>query len=166
MSNNCQILKSLSNPDDGRVTVLEGHFLEGGRVTAVEEQLTSINGASNPLETALSGAPGFTCKQITYTDTDPDKKSTMDSIIPGGTNFHVCQKDWTTTNVNNTAVFALAGGNWGTSSPGENIKCTKLHPRSADLFETDALVCTDSITQSLATANDLRTIRDRFCWDP
>jgi hypothetical protein len=116
---------------------------------------TSVAGIS-PLGSLLAKSNGLDCRELRAGDA-----AQMNNILPGGRSFTMCQPAaaWTATT---TAFgeFLPAGATWVTVT-GAAVKpvCTPMPARSG-LFGP-AVMCSGSVSEAMAHAVDMRTIRDR-----
>lgn len=139
----------------------------GDRMASKCSVLTDTVNRVNALEASSSSITtsptGLVCMRITG---NVDQQRVKD-ILPGGLDFKVCQaaNDWNTRTAFLKELFP--NGGWNPITVGDDDACVPIHARPLEdslLFSPDnALVCTPSVTRSLALANDLRTIRDRTC---
>jgi hypothetical protein len=131
-------------------------------------KLETLKQRVDTLDTSAA-TTGLSCRMVSA------NSAGLNSVLPGGNDFRLCQPDATWSNVTNPGMSQIQLS-WGTQPPvwvTETQYCTPLHARANEagrLFDADptkAIVCTGgangSMSRSMAVAHDLRTIRDRFC---
>lgn len=133
------------------------------KVTNITSFLTDLTDNSNDLSTfantrrpqddLVSQPDGLRCRNLTG-----GKQVEMDTILPGGWDFTVCQPEthWTAT-ASAFSKFMPQGATWTNANP--DPICTPFPGNG--LFHGSALLCADTLPSALALAVDMRTIRER-----
>lgn len=123
------------------------------QLTDNANDLTTFASTNRPQDDLVSEPVGLTCRKLTG-----GNAVDMNSILPGGRDFTVCQpgNQWATT-ASTFSTFLPQGATWADASADKT--CTPFPANG--LFHGSALLCAETLPSAMALAVDVRTIRDR-----